>query len=115
MDGQKLIVPGLPGNLKDEVRVRIRSRDILLSSTRLETKITENELQGTISSIEVEDNSAFSELVIKLKNFKNKNKIHELRSRITTYNLKKMKLLINDSVFIYISSVSIDRQAYQST
>jgi len=115
LDGQKLIVPGLPGNLKDIVRVRIRSRDILLSSTRLETKITENELQGIISSIEVEDNSAFSELVIKLQNLKNNKKIQKLRSRITTYNLKKMKLLINDSVFIYISSVSIDRQAYQLT
>ena len=102
----------MPGNLKDIVRVRIRSRDILLSPSRLKTNITENELRGIISSIEIEDNSAFSELVIKLKNNR---KTQKLRSRITTYNLKKMKLSINDSVFIYISSVSIDRQAYQST
>ena len=115
LGGQKLIIPGLPGNLNDIVRVRIRSRDILLSPSLLETNITENELQGTITSIEIEDNSAFSELVIRLKNLKNNEKIQNIRSRITTYNLKKMKLLINDSVFIYISSVSVDRQAYQST
>ena len=115
LDGQKLIVPGLPGGLNKIVRVRIRSRDILLSLSRLETKITENEMQGFISTIEIENNSAFSELVIILKNLKNNEKIQKLRARITTYNLKKMKLSTNDKVFIYISSVSIDRQAYQST
>ena len=115
VDGQKLIVPGLPSNFNNTVRVRIRSRDILLSSSRLETKITENELEGLISTIEIENNSAFSELVILLKNLKNNKNIQKLRARITTYNLKKMKLSRNDTVFIYISSVSIDRQAYQST
>ena len=114
LNGQKLVVPGLPGKLNDIVRVRIRSRDILLSSSRLKTQITENELQGLISSIEIEKNSAFSELVIVLKNFKNNRKKQKLRARITTYNLKNKKLLIHDNVFIYISSVSIDRQAYQS-
>ena len=114
LNGQKLVVPGLPGNLNDIVRVRIRSRDILLSSSRIKTQITENELQGSISSIEIENNSAFSELVIVLKNLKKNRKKQKLRARITTYNLKNMKLSINNTVFIYISSVSIDRQAYQS-
>ena len=114
LDGQKLIVPGLPGSLNKVVRIRIRSRDIILSSSRLETKITENELEGLISSIEIENNSAFSELVILLKNLNNDKNIQKLRARITTYNIKKMKLSENDMVFIYISSVSIDRQAYQS-
>ena len=114
LNGQKLIVPGITGDLNDTVRVRIRSRDLLLSSSRLKTKITENELQGLIFSIEIENNTAFSELVIVLKNFKNNVEKQKLRARITTYNLKKMKLSINDSVFIYLSSVSIDRQAYQS-
>ena len=53
LDGQKLIVPGLPGNFNNVVRVRIRSRDILLSSSRLETKITENELEGLISTLKL--------------------------------------------------------------
>ena len=114
LNGQKLVVPGLPGKLNDIVRVRIRSRDILLSSSRIKTQIIENELQGFISSIEIEKNSAFSELVIVLKNFDNNRKKQKLRARITTYNLKNKKLLIHDNVFIYVSSVSIDRQAYQS-
>ena len=64
--------------------------------------------------IEIEENSAFTELVITLKNFKNNSKKQKLRARITTYSFKNMKLSINDTVFIYVSSVSIDRQAYQS-
>ena len=114
LDGQKLIVPGFPGDLDNIVRVRIRSRDILLSTSPLKTKITENELQGSISMIEIDEDSAFSELVITLKNFKNNGKKQKLRARITTYSFKNMKLSINDKVFIYVSSVSIDRQAYQS-
>ena len=114
LNGQKLIVPGFPGDLDNIVRVRIRSRDILLSTSPLNTKITENELQGLISMIEIEENSAFSELVITLKNFKNNDKKQKLRARITTFSFKNMKLSINDTVFIYVSSVSIDRQAYQS-
>ena len=114
LNGQNLVVPGLPGNLNNIVRVRIRSRDILLSPSRLETKITENELQGLISMIEIENNSAFCELVVILKNLKNNGKKQKVRARITKYNLQKMKFSINDSVFVYVSSVSIDRQAYQS-
>ena len=64
--------------------------------------------------IEIEEDSAFSELVITLKNFKKNGKKQKLRVRITTYSFKNMKLSINDKVFIYVSSVSIDRQAYQS-
>ena len=64
--------------------------------------------------IEIEENSAFTELVITLKNFKNNSKKQKLRARITTYSFKNMKFSINDTVFIYVSSVSIDRQAYQS-
>ena len=72
-------------------------------------------MEGLISTIEIEKDSAFSELIILLKNKKNNKNIQKLRARMTTYNLKKMKLSRNDTIFIYISSVSIDRQAYQST
>ena len=92
LDGQKLIVPGLPGNFNNVVRVRIRSRDILLSSSRLETKITENELEGLISTIQIENNSAFSELVILLKNLKNNKNIQKLRARITTVSYTHLTL-----------------------
>ena len=47
------------------------------------------------------------------KNSKINKKSQLLRARITSYNLNKMKIAENEKVFIYISSVSIDRQAYQ--
>ena len=113
VNGQSLIVPGRPGLENNIVRVRIRSRDIIVSSVKINTHITENELVGIITKIYTEQNTAFSELVIKLMESKIKKTSQILRARITTYNLNKMKITENKKVFIYISSVSIDRQAYQ--
>jgi ABC-type molybdate transport system ATPase subunit len=113
VNGQSLIVPGRPGLENNIVRVRIRSRDIIISHVKINTHITENELVGIITKIYTEKNTAFSELVIKLKKSKIKKTSQILRARITTYNLNKMKITENKKVFIYISSVSIDRQAYQ--
>ena len=113
VNGQTLIVPGRPGLKDDIVRVRIRSRDIIVSPVKINTHITENELVGIIAKIYTEKDTAFSELVIKLTKIKIKKTSQILRARITTYNLNKMKLAKNKNVYIYISSVSIDRQAYQ--
>ena len=66
-----------------------------------------------ISKIETEKKTAFSEVLIVLNGKKNQLPLQTLRARITTYNLKKMNLHDNSKIFIYVSSVSIDRQAYQ--
>ena len=113
VNGQDLVVPGKPGNKDKIVRVRIRSRDIIVSPLKINIPITENELRGVISNIEIEKQSAFSEVLIILNGKKNKLPLQTLRARMTTYNLKKMHLHKNSKIFIYISAVSIDRQAYQ--
>jgi len=113
INGQYLIVPGKPGILDDFVRVRIRSRDVIITPIKINSYIAENILVGTILTIDIEKLSAFSELIVALENKENKENLQILRVRITTYNLKKMKLSINKKVYIYIRSVSIDRQAYQ--
>jgi molybdate transport system ATP-binding protein len=112
INGQRLIVPGKPRLENNKVRVRIRSRDVIVSPVKLDFFIVENELEGVVSKIETETNTAFTELVITLINKKSGKKFQTLRARITTYNLQKMKLRMNSKVFAYISSVSIDRQAY---
>lgn len=112
INGQRLIVPGKPRLENNKVRVRIRSRDVIVSPVKLDFFIVENELEGVVSKIETETNTAFTELVITLINKKSAKKFQTLRARITTYNLQKMKLRMNSKVFAYISSVSIDRQAY---
>ena len=113
IDGQDLMVPGSPGSLNDFVRVRIRSRDIIITPIKINSYIAENLLIGKILEIEIEKKTAFSELVIALVNKTNENKAQILRVRITTYNLEKMNLSDHKKVYIYIRSVSIDRQAYQ--
>ena len=112
IDGQNLMVPGSPGSLNDFVRVRIRSRDIIITPIKINSYIAENLLIGEILKIETEKKTAFSELVIELVNKKNENKAQILRVRITTFYLEKMNLSYNNKVYIYIRSVSIDRQAY---
>ena len=113
IDGQDLMVPGSPGSLNNFVRVRIRSRDIIITPIKINSYVAENLLVGKILEIEIEKKTAFSELVIVLLNKKNENKGQILRARITTYNLEKMKLSNNKKIYIYIRSVSIDRQAYK--
>ena len=113
IDGQDLMVPGSPGSLNNFVRVRIRSRDIIITPIKINSYVAENLLVGKILEIEIEKKTAFSELVIVLLNKKNENKGQILRARITTYNLEKMNLSDNKKIYIYIRSVSIDRQAYK--
>ena len=80
---------------------------------KINIPITENELRGVISKIETEKRTAFSEVMIVLNGKKNQLPSETLKARMTTYNLKKMNLHKNSKIFIYISAVSIDRQAYQ--
>ena len=75
--------------------------------------IIENELIGKILNIETERKTAYSELFISLNKIKKNSTLQILRARMTTFNLKKLKLYKNNKIFIYISAVSIDRQAYQ--
>ena len=114
INGQNLIVPGNPASEGNNVRVRIRSRDILVSPNKLTSPVVENELEGLILKVEKENNTAFTEVVISLVDPKTSELAQKIRARVTTYNYEKMNLNKNSRVFIYISSVSIDRQAYQS-
>ena len=86
VNGQSLIVPGRPGLENNIVRVRIRSRDIIVSHVKINTHITENELVGIITMIYTEKNTAFSELVIKLMESKIKKTSQIVRGRIATYS-----------------------------
>ena len=66
INGQELIVPGRPGFKDEIVRVRIRSRDVIVSKLKINFPIIENELIGEISNIETEKKTAYSELIISL-------------------------------------------------
>ena len=114
INGQNLIIPGNPASEGNNVRVRIRSRDILVSPTKLISPVVENELEGLILKVEKEINTAFTEVVIVLVDSKKRELAQKIRARVTTYTYQKMNLNKNSRVFVYISSVSIDRQAYQS-
>ena len=113
INGQELIVPGRPGVKDEAVRVRIRSRDVIVSPIKINAPLIENQLMGLVLNIESEKETAFSELIISLNKIKNNSPSQILRARMTTYNVQKLNLKKSNKIFIYVSSVSIDRQAYQ--
>jgi hypothetical protein len=88
---------------KEEVEVK---KNLKLSEDKQEKKKDEVHFTSHVTYKTPEDTN-------NKENKENKENLQILRVRITTYNLKKMKLSINKKVYIYIRSVSIDRQAYQ--
>ena len=108
INGFEIILPGDFKKIGEEIRIRIRARDVLISKRINLDNIIENQLFGTIDEINQENDTAFSELMIKIGDAKNS---QLLGVRITKYQLEKLKISINDKVYILIKSTSFDRQA----
>ncbi|MFL2822354.1 MAG: TOBE domain-containing protein, partial [Candidatus Puniceispirillales bacterium] len=92
----------------EKIRVRIRARDILISKNINSDSITENQLFGNVEKIKGENDTAFSELIIKIGNSKD---FQLLLIRITKYQLEKLKIKNDDKIYILFKSTSFDRQA----
>ena len=80
----------------------------MISKKTFDFKTNENNFTGVVIEIIIEKDTAFAEVLIKIKARKN---IQFLRARITRLELKKMNIKINQKIFAHIKSVSFDRQA----
>jgi len=102
LGGQTLTVPAqgaLP--VGRAVRLRIRARDVALSSRAPEELSIQNALKGTIAVVATEPNSAFAEVVIDLGG-------PHLRSRITRKAADEMGLSPGMGVYALVKSASFD-------
>ena len=108
VEKQTLFLPGNFKNKGDEIRVRVRARDVIISKEKLNSIFSENIFKGHVVEINQEKDTAFSEILIKI-GFKNS--FQYLRARITRYEAKKMRLKIKDEIYAYLKTVSFDRQA----
>ena len=106
--GFEIILPGDFKKIGEKIRVRIRARDILLSKNINLDSITENQLFGIVQEIKDEDDTAFSELIIKIGNSVD---FQLLLIRLTKYQLEKLKIIRDDKIYILFKSTSFDRQA----
>ena len=89
--------------------LNLQNKDNLIISKKVNSDgITENQFFGNVHEIKDEDDTAFSELIIKIGNSQD---FQLLLIRITKYQLEKLKINKYDKIYILVKSTSFDRQA----
>lgn len=104
LGGAMLEVPEIGLNIGDDVRLRLRARDVSLALTRLEGLSIRNQLPARILTITAEPGTAYVEVLLDL------NPQH-LRARITRAAVQALNLTEGQDVVALIKSVAFDRQA----
>ncbi len=107
--GQELQMPMVASlSVGDEVRLRIRARDVSVAIKKPEGLSTRNCLNATISDVAVEHQTAFAEVVARLGD-------QAIRARITRQAVDDLGLETGKSVFLLVKSVSFDRRVLISS
>ncbi len=106
--GQTITIPFANIPLGQQVRLRIRARDVALATHRPEGVSIRNILAGTISEIVEEPETAFAEILIDVGGGR-------LRARITREAVMELALQSGKPVFALIKSISFDRRALVSS
>ena len=66
-----ITLPGIFKNVGEEIRLRVRARDVMISKKTFDFKTKENNFTGVIIEIIIEKETAFAEVLIKIKARKN--------------------------------------------
>lgn len=99
--GQQITIPIAEVGIGEEVRLRIRARDVALTKHMPEGISIRNILSGTIAEIAEEPETAFAETLVDIGGGK-------LRARITRASLAELGLEPGMPIFALIKSVSFD-------
>ena len=104
VDGVKLQMPRIASlSDGDEVRLRIRARDVSISTRKLDGVSTRNCLPATISHVLSEPDTAFAEVAAEIGQ-------QTVRARITRQAVDELDLAPGKQVFLLIKGVSFDRR-----
>lgn len=103
---QMLTVPEIDGKVGDAIRVRVRSRDIIISRVQPTEISANNVLQGKILDIKT-DGGPYADLQLQCGQTK-------LIARITRHSSERLELVVGMLVFAVIKSVTIDRRALRA-
>jgi molybdate transport system ATP-binding protein len=102
--GQTIVMPMAdvaPGN---EIRLRVRARDVVLATERPRGISVRNILNGTVSQIVEEKDTAFTEVLVDIGGA-------GVRARITRAALADLALEPGLPIFVLVKSIAIDRRA----
>ena len=102
-DGQSLMIPGINGNIGDEVRVRIRARDVLLTKLECELPGVTNVVAARVLDIR-RDPGAFADVQLSCNRTR-------LVARVTKLALEKLGLKNGDQVKAVVKTVAIDQRS----
>ena len=102
--GQRILIPAAPVQPGDEVRLRIRARDVALATEKPRSISVRNVLSGTVSEIAERRDTAFAEVLVGLGGGR-------LRARITRDALADLGLTTGAPVYALVKSITIERPA----
>ncbi len=99
--GQSITVPATDVRIGDDVRLRIRARDVALATQRPGAMSIRNIFEGTIVEIREEPGTAFAETLVDIGGGR-------LRARITREAAADLSLEVGKPVFALVKSISFD-------
>ncbi len=102
--GQPILMPMIDLPLGEVIRLRIRARDVALATRRPDAVSTRNVIEGVITRIVEEHETAFAEVFVDAGG-------ELLRARITRKAAADLRLTSGAKVFALVKSVSFDRRA----
>lgn len=104
LNGQVIVLPAVAAAVGDEVRIRIRARDVVVATERPKGLSIRNVLEGTLVEIVEEPDTAFAETLIDVGGTR-------VRARITRLAVADLGLRRGQTVLAMIKSVTLDRPA----
>jgi molybdate transport system ATP-binding protein len=105
--GQDIIMPMANLAIGDDVRLRIRARDVALATQRPSGISVRNILAGAIAEIVEEPDTPFAEILVDIGQAR-------IRARVTRLAVAELGLAPGKQIFALVKSISFDRRALTS-
>jgi molybdate transport system ATP-binding protein len=103
--GQAIAMPQVDLDIGATARIRIRARDVALARSRPQDISIRNVLEGRISEIAEEKDTAFAETLVDIGGA-------GVRARITRASVADLRLKPGEPVYALVKSISFDRRAF---
>ncbi len=104
LGGQPVVIPAADLPVGEEVRLRVRSRDVAIATARPDSISVRNVLPGRVLEIVEDAGTAFAEVLVDIG-------AGRVRARITRDASADLGLTVGKEVFALVKSISLDRPA----